>query len=321
MNKKINTLSYIILLFCILAACGSASSETVQETEENIQAAKVIQNYDREIKVENKPTKVLTLGQNTTEIFIALELSDYVIGHSLKNHSRGPLPEYKEAYEKIPLLTYGSSTREAVLTSEADFIYGIDWEFGGEGLDVEELAKFGITTYMNRASTIEEIFQEILDIGTIFEIESVAKAYVDAQRERLDQINEKIAGQERVKVLVYDSGDSGVFTASGSNFESILIELAGGHNIFSDIQDKQWMTVSHEEILMRNPDVILIHDYDAPSVEQKMEQIKNDPALSQLQSVQEERFVTISLESVLPGGRVAYAVEKLAQGFYPELFE
>lgn len=92
----------------------------------------------------------------------------------------------------------------------------------------------------------------------------------------------------------------------------------GGQNIFDDVTDKQWTTVSYEEILERDPDVLVIHDYDSPSVDKKIEDIKNHPALSELEAVQEERFVTISLESVLPGSRMAYTVEKLAEGFYPE---
>ena len=34
------------------------------------------------------------------------------------------------------------------------------------------------------------------------------------------------------------------------------------------------VTVSYEEVLARNPDVILIHDYDSPSVEEKIAEIK-----------------------------------------------
>ena len=45
-------------------------------------------------------------------------------------------------------------------------------------------------------------------------------------------------------------------------FESLLVGFAGGDNIFKDLNEKQWVTVSYEEVLARDPDVILIHDYD-----------------------------------------------------------
>lgn len=306
------------ILVVLLAGCGAEKEDnTTKQTGDTL----IIDNYGREIEMTEKPSKVLTLGPNATELFIALGLSDYVIGNSLDNHSRGALPEFAEDYDKIPELTYGSATREAVLTSGADFIYGIDWEFGEEGLDIDELDSYGINVYLNKATTMEEIYQEILDLGKIFEIEDRAEEFVTEQKERIAKVEEKLSGQAPVDVLIYDSGGNGVFTAGGTNFETLLIELAGGRNIFEDITDKQWTTVSYEEVLARQPDVILIHDYDAPSIEQKIKDIKNDPALSQLDSVKNENFVVISLESVLPGNRMAYSVETLAGGFYPELFK
>ncbi|MBU7594613.1 ABC transporter substrate-binding protein [Metabacillus halosaccharovorans] len=308
----------------LLVGCQSTSSEPMKkESEENTAnyESLTFDNYGRDVEITEKPQNVLTLGPNSTELFVALGLTDYVIGNSLDNHSRGPLPEYEAEYKKIPELTYGSATREAVTTSGADFIYGIDWEFGGEGLDVEELESFGIKTYMNSATTLDEIYQEIHDLGNIFEIEDVATDFVTDQKSRITAVQEMVSSQEPVNVLVYDSGGDGVFTAGGTNFETLLIELAGGKNVFDDITDKQWTTVSYEEVLARQPDVIVVHDYDAPSLEQKIEDIKNNPALSQLDSVKNERFVSITLESVLPGDRMAYAVETLAKGFYPEKFE
>lgn len=302
----------------LLVGCAAETKDTSLNQSED---ALVIDNYGRKVEIIEKPSKVLTLGPNATELFIALGLSDSIIGNSMDNHSRGALPEYAEDYEKIPELTYGSATREAVLTSGADFIYGVDWEFGSEGLDVTELESYGIKVYMNKATTMEEIYQEIIDIGKIFGIEDRAEAFVAKQKERIAAVQDKLADQGPVSVLVYDSGGNGVFTAGGTNFESLLIEIAGGRNIFNDITDKQWTTVSYEEVLERQPDVILIHDYDAPTVDQKIKDIKNDPALSQLDSVKNENFVVISLESVLPGNRMAYAVETMAKGFYPELFQ
>ncbi|WP_010676600.1 ABC transporter substrate-binding protein [Bacillus timonensis] len=314
----------LVLLFTgilILVLTGCGAEEEAATPQKQSEQSLLIDNYGRNVEITEKPSKALTLGPNATELFIALGLADYVIGNSLDNHSRGALPEYADDYDKIPELTYGSATREAVLTSGADFIYGIDWEFGSEGLDVDELESYGIKVYMNKATTLEEIYQEIRDIGKVFEIEDRAEAFVAGQKERIAKVQDKLSGQDPVDVLVYDSGGNGVFTAGGTNFETLLIELAGGRNIFDDITDKQWTTVSYEEVLSRQPDVILIHDYDAPSIEQKIKDIKNDPALSQLESVKNENFLVISLESVLPGNRMAYAVETMAKGFYPDLFK
>lgn len=326
MNSRKKTLllflSALLVITPLLSGCSKNESSQNDDSvsSEATSESLTITNYDRELTITSTPQKVLTLGPNCSELFVALGLGDKIIGNSLDNHSRGPLPEYEEAYSKIPELNYSSATREAVISSGADFIYGIDWEFGSEGLDIDELNGYGMTTYINKASTLEEIYKEIEDIGKIFEVEDKAKAFVDDQKARISAVEEKVKDKTPVNVLVYDSGGDGVFTCGGNNFETMLIQKAGGKNIFDDITDKQWTTVSYEEVLKRNPDIILIHDYDSPSVEEKIAAIKKDPALSQLDCVKNDKFAVITLESVLPGDRMAYAVESLSKNFYPELF-
>lgn len=307
----------LLMASIMLTACTATNTDTAT-TQEGYPVT--VQNYDREVTVNKTPQKVLTLGPNCTELFVALGLRDYIVGTSLKNHSRGPLPEYKEIYKNIPELNYGSATREAVISSDADFIYGIDWEFGESNLDIAELESYGMSVYMNSATTVEEQYREILDIGKLFGIEETAQGYVDDQKSRIATVGEKVKSLDKPNVLVYDSGNDGVFTCSGTNFESQLISLAGGKNIFDDLTDKQWVTVSYEEVIKREPDVIVIHDYDSPSVEEKIAEIKANKVLSQLDCVKNERFVVIDLESVLPGNRMAYAVELFAEGLYPDKF-
>lgn len=279
-----------------------------------------VDNYGRKVTMTAAPQRVLAFGPNCTELLIALGLGDKIAGNTLDNHSRGPLPEYAAEYAKVPELNYGSATREAVLTSGADFVFGIDWEFGGGGLDIAELEENGMNVYVERASDFDEAYKEIHDIGKIFGIEARAEGFIKEQERRMKAVADKIKGREPLRVLVYDSGSSGVFTCSGDNFESLLIERAGGKNVFGDLAGKQWVTVSYEEAVLRDPQVIVIHDYDSPSVEAKIAEIKANSALSQLECVKNDRFVTIALESVLPGSRMAYAVERFAAAFHPGLF-
>ena len=306
-------------IFAALAALAItfAAHPAVQAAD---YAPVTVDDYGRKVTVTAMPQRVLTLGPNCTELFIALGLGGKIAGNTLDNHSRGPLPEYAAEYARVPELNYGSATREAALTSGADFVFGIDWEFGGGGLDIAELEANGMNVLVERASSFEEAYGEIRSLGKIFKIEARAEEFIKEQERRMKAVADKIKGREPLRVLVYDSGSSGVFTCSGENFESLLIERAGGENVFGGLTGKQWVTVSYEEAVAREPQVIVIHDYDSPSVEAKIAEIKANSALSQLECVKNERFVTIALESVLPGSRMAYAVERFAAGFYPELF-
>ena len=330
MKRFMSLLAAFLLPLALLSGCSR--QESTQSGSEGERLAfendavdsgiypVTLDNYGRELTITKRPAKVLTLGPNCTELFAALGLEDTVVGRSLINHSRGPLEQYADAVNRIPELNYGSATREAILTSGADFVYALDWEIGNEGCNIDEAAEYGMDVYVNTAATLEEQYQEIMDLGRIFGIEDTAAAFVEEQKSRIEAVQEKLEGQIPVDVLIYDSGSEGVFTCSGINFESLLVELAGGRNIFEDLDEKQWITVSYEAVLERNPDVILIHDYDAPSVEEKIAEIKANPTLAQLDCVKNEAFAVITLESVLPGNRMAYTVETLAADFHPEIF-
>lgn len=307
----------------VLSGCGGAPAKAPQPPDAGESAGYdpvTLDNYGREITISQRPERVLTLGPNCMELFAALGLSDLVVGRSLINHSRGPLPEYADAVNAVPELNYASATREAILSSGADFIYALDWEISDQGCNLEEAAQYGMNVYVNAASTLDQQYQEIRDLGAIFGVEETAEAFVADQQARIAAVQETLADREPVDVLIYDSGNDGVFTCSGVNFESLLVELAGGRNLFGDLSEKQWVTVSYEEVLARDPDVILIHDYDSPSVEAKIAEIQANPTLSRLKCVQEGRFASITLESVLPGNRMAYAVERMAAAFHPDAF-
>ena len=123
--KKVHRILLLCLLIIASLLTGCNSSDNPPASEKGNQTNDktiTVDNYGRKITLKEHPQKVLTLGPNCTELFVALGLTDYVIGNSLNNHSRGPLPEYSEAFKKIPELNYGPATRESVISSGADFI-------------------------------------------------------------------------------------------------------------------------------------------------------------------------------------------------------
>ena len=62
------------------------------------------------------------------------------------------------------------------------------------------------------------------------------------------------------RVFVYDSGESAPFTAARYAMPTALIEAAGGLNIMDDFE-KNWATVTWEEVVERNPEVVVIVNY------------------------------------------------------------
>ena len=233
MKKIICYIMSVIIMMSVLSGCGTNNSSVSGEASITDSSGSqsydadsypmTFDNYGREVTVTKRPERVLTLGPNCTELFVALGLEDYIVGRSLVNHSRGPLDEYADAVNSIPQLNYSSATREAIISSGADFIYALDWEISDTGCNIEEVGEYGMTVYVNSATTLEEQYQEIRDIGKIFGVEDKAEEFISDQKARIEAVQEAVSGREAVDVLIYDSGNNGVFTCSGFWHEILML--------------------------------------------------------------------------------------------------
>lgn len=267
------------------------------------------------------PPKVVTCGPNCTELFVALGLEQYVIGRTNNDHAQTPLKEYAQAYNAISQLCYSNPTIEAMVSSGCDFLYVTDNAVKGD-FTVAAVGAYDINAYVSAATSVDEVYKEIRDIGKIFGVEEKAEEYITDQQKRVEAVQAAVKGQKPLKVFCYDNdaGNGSVYTASGANIENELIKMSGGANIFESL-DKAWISVSLEEILAAEPDAIIIHDYSSesvsPSSEKKIETIKSDPILSQLDCVKNDRFIVLPLIDVLPGIRTADYVETIFKGLYP----
>ena len=94
-----------------------------------------------------------------------------------------------------------------------------------------------------------------------------------------------------------------------------LIEAAGGINVMDDFK-KSWGTVTWEEVVERNPEVIVIVNYGNVTAEQKREFMTTNPAFANIDAVKNDRFVTLEYVEATPGPRNIRAIKTLAEAFW-----
>ena len=99
-----------------------------------------------------------------------------------------------------------------------------------------------------------------------------------------------------------------------------LIKHAGGKNIFEDVPGR-WETVSWEEVIARDPEVIILTDAVWSTADEKIEVMLNTPALSDITAIKEQRFLELKFSSMVPSIRNQTAIREIAKGFYPDKFE
>ena len=97
-----------------------------------------------------------------------------------------------------------------------------------------------------------------------------------------------------------------------------LIQEAGGQNVGSILKG-QWAQISVEQLLVKNPDIIVLGDF-AYGV--TIEQLKQRAGWSTLKAVKDGKIVTFDDNMVSrPGPRLVDGLETMAKLFHPELFQ
>ncbi|NYI03703.1 ABC transporter substrate-binding protein [Allostreptomyces psammosilenae] len=271
------------------------------------------------------PERVVTIHQHPAELLLALGLEDVMVGTAFPDSA--VLPEYREAHDAIPQLSEKEPDFETVLAAEPDFVYG---GYGSafaenEGRSRQSFADAGIDTYLNLEYctegpvTMEQVHQEIRNLGAIFGIPDRAEELIGRMDGRLAQVAATLGDAEPVDVFVYDSGDGSAFTAGGRGIGQEIIRLAGGRNVFGDL-DEVFGDVSWEQVVERRPEVIVIYDYyGSGSVEEKKRFLLSQPALADVPAIREQRFAVLPLTATMVGVRPPSAVADLAPLLHPEL--
>ena len=278
--------------------------------------------YKKEITVTKSPEKAITLAQFMTEALLALDLGEKMTGTALLNEEI--LPEYKEAYNKIPALEMGeghSISKESFVATGVDFVSGWEQSISEEGTgSLEELEKRGITPFISSAltadSTIENVYNDFRLLGKIFEVpENAEKVVSKMQKEVKEVISKSEKIDKKVRVLIYDSGEGEAFVG-GSGLPSDLVRIAGGKNIYEDL-GQDYGIVSFESIAERNPEVIVVTEYYAGMTgDEKIKFLKNYQGLKEVEAIKNNRIYKIGLVDLAPGIRNSKATDKMYEMFY-----
>ncbi|MGG3737424.1 ABC transporter substrate-binding protein [Aeribacillus pallidus] len=314
----------------MLAGCNTeqVNKESHKEqTQAQAESPVTISNYHREFTIEEPPKRVISTNNHTTELLLALGLEDVIVGKVI-GHESDILPEFQEAFDVIPTISQSDHhypSLEAILEYEPDFMFGRESAFTENSIGTpEKLKEYGINVLVSKGTytpgaTIEDVYEDIENLGKIFNVEERGEEIINEMKANIESVQKQIGKiEEPVSVAVMDMGGDSLFTAAQA-LESNLIELAGGRNVFADIE-KTWAKVSWEELVERNPDVIVINEYSEVPTEDKINELLTHSALQDVEAVKNQRFVILSLSNVFEGVRNDDAVEILAKGFYPEKF-
>lgn len=296
---------------------GLASAETTVES------------CNRTVTFDAPPERAISNDVNLTEMMLALGLTDRMVGYTGISGWKTLDEEMRAGVEELPELSSKYPSKEVLVGAEADFFFA-GWNYGmkvGGEVTPETLAPFGIKVYELTEScshimekgkaSIDDMYVDIANLGAIFGVEDTATALIDGYKADLASFTDSLKTGDPLRVFVYDSGEDAPFTAGHYAMPTALIEAAGGVNIMDDFE-KSWGTVTWEEVVERNPEIIVIINYGDVTAEQKRAFMMSNPAFAGLDAVRDDRFVTLDYVEATPGPRNIQAIKVLADAFWNE---
>ena len=276
----------------------------------------------------SSPTRAICDGDQMADMLFDLGLEDHMAGFT-RGACYSTVNEYP-ARETVKKLTpdgmnLRDASKETILETNCDFMMGWDSLFGEEAFSVNFCLENGIIPYFpyccSDSATMEDLYKDYETLGNIFGVQDLAAEKVEAMKTKLDEVKAKLGDEayaNPIKVFVYDSGEDAPFTAC-QGIPGDMIKRAGGISIFDDI-DKGWATPAWEEVVQRDPDVILILNYNYDDTATKTEFLKTNKFTKDLRAVKEGRIYSACCSDMQGSAGSAGAVEIMAKQFYPEKF-
>lgn len=203
---------------------------------------------------------------------------------------------------------------EAVLGLAPDFIFANEVNsFGVADNPFKMLGDLGINVIQVPASnSIEGIFGDIALIAVTLGIPERGEALINSMKGEIERTAAaRHAGNAHNGKSVYFEISSvpSIVTFGQGTYLDEMITIAGGRNIFAD--QKGWFSPAVEELINRNPDVILVMVYPG---EDPVIEIKKRPAFGSITAIRENRVYAIDANSASrPSQNIMLAMREIAK--------
>ncbi|MFD1037833.1 ABC transporter substrate-binding protein [Virgibacillus byunsanensis] len=262
-----------------------------------------------DVTFDSEPTKLVSLIPSGTEILFAVGAGEEIL--AVDDSSDFPVET-----ADLPKLgsTYSGINEEELIALQPDVV------FINSGLQVEvaeELRAKGFKVFGSNPQSIKEVIEDVQGIGVILNNQEKAQTVVDEMKEDLDYVKSKVASVEPKKVYAeYSKG----WSFGSGEFSNDLITLAGGENIFADIDG--WFEVNPEEVIKRNPEVILFTSGEEGATEDSKEQILSRDGWNVIDAVKNERVIGIdSVKASRVGPRITESLIEVFEAIHPDSAE
>jgi len=255
------------------------------------------------ITLNTTPERIVSLSPSNTEILAALGLLDKVVGVT-------DVCDYPvEVKNKTRVGGYSAISIEKVAAVKPDLVIASDKT---PKETVSRIKEIGLPVIVVAPKNVDHVLRDIDMIGRITGTETRAKDLAATITRRIAKVS-AIPGSNSPTVahVVYYKP----LTVSGNaTMQNDIISRTGGTNVFAGRNG--WGTVSLEEFLLANPDIIIVSGgggMDSSGRDVILDDFMTNPQYASLSAVKNHHVYAINADIISrPGPRIADAAEEVS---------
>ncbi|MGE6514950.1 ABC transporter substrate-binding protein [Lysinibacillus sphaericus] len=317
MKKFVNFqwLSILMLAF-VLVGCGTTDEAKSGDTSKEVNTAeetgyKVTDDRGVEVTFDAVPKTIVSLQPSNTEILFALGAGDKIVGAT----EYDTYPAEAQNIERVSdSMTFNS---ERIVSLKPDVV--IAYTTDGKVDALKGLEDAGVKVFVIKsAASFEDVYGDIEQIATVMGVEDKGDQLNEDIKAKIADVQAKVKDVEKQKnVYLEISPKPEIYTAGSGTFQQEILNAAKVNNVFADKKD--WVKVSEENVIAKNPEVILTTvNYG----EDPVAEIIARNGWNTITAIQNKVVFYIDADiSSRPGPRIGEAVELVAKAVYPELFQ
>lgn len=266
----------------------------------------------RVVTLSRPPIRIISLSPSATEMIFAVGAGDRLVGVTQYCN----YPSDALTISRVSSGTIEGVNRESILDLKPDVIF---FKADHHQSLIDTFDKFGIPMVGVGAESIQEMFQEALDLGRLLETETVAEQLVSQMRSELEAQTRRVASisDDARKRVFYVVWDDPLMTAGPQSFIGELIGIAKGKNIFDDVK-LGYPQISSELVVDRDPQVIIRPSSDDDT--NNLDRILDRRGWEGISAIRDKQVRTIDGDQISRcGPRLLQVLPSLIEAIYPEL--
>ncbi|MCW5982866.1 MAG: cobalamin-binding protein [Bryobacteraceae bacterium] len=263
-----------------------------------------------------QPRRIVSTTPSITEMLFALGVGDRVVG--VTTFCRYP----EQARRLAKIGTYTEPNYEAILSLRPDLVLIQENPIGMAA----KLQAMGLRVLELKHTSVGDIFDSIAKIGEAMGTVQRATGLAQTIRLQLEAVRRRTADlpQRRLLFVIGRTPNAleGLVAVGKASYLNELMAVAGGRSVFDDAVPA-YPRVSFEEILARDPDVIIdmgeMANTQGVTEADKARVLKLWSRYPGLSAVKNKRLHAVASDIyVVPGTRMVEAAREFARMLHPE---